>query len=68
MKSWRTTVCGVLAAISGLIPQVIAMLDSDPNTTWTFEGIAAAVTGILIALGLVAARDNKVTSEEAGAK
>lgn len=65
MKSWKTTVmgiCGILAAVATLVK---ALVDNDPSTNpdWTMT-ITAITTGI----GLISARDNSVTSEQAGAK
>lgn len=62
--SWRTTVLGWLALIAAVVAGGSALLDDDPNTTVNFQEIAAALTGV----GLIAARDNKVSSESAGAK
>lgn len=56
MKSWKTTVAGVAAL---LFAAALALQDS-PN----WEAIAALAAG---GFGLVFARDNDVTSEEAGA-
>ena len=65
MKSWRTTVLGIIAALVILLTQAQAVLDDDPGTgvDWTKVTEALAILGIG-----VAARDNKVTSEQAGAK
>ena len=65
MKSWKTTACGVLAAVSSAINLIaIPLLDADPatNADWVTFGTILAT-----ALGLLFARDNKVTSEQAGA-
>ncbi len=66
MTSWKTTAAGVVAAI-GILITLIAnpLLDSDPATlpSW-WSGIAAAAGALGIGWF---ARDNNVTSEEAGA-
>lgn len=66
MKSWKTTTCGILAILAASINMVlIPILDADPATVadfGTFIGIAVP------AIGLLFARDNNVTSEQAGAK
>jgi hypothetical protein len=66
MKSWKTTLCGILGAVAAAITLVAQpLLDSDPNTVpqWgTFLAAAAA------AMGLVLARDNDKSSEDVGAK
>ena len=63
-KSWRTTALGVIAALIVLLTQAQAMLDDDPATGINWTAISAALT----AVGLGFARDNNVTSEDAGAK
>ena len=65
MKSWKTTVAGILAALSLLIGEASKAFDDDPRTQPSVELI---LTGIA-ALGIgVFARDNNVSSEKAGAK
>jgi hypothetical protein len=66
MKSWKTTVCGILAAVAaGITLVAIPMLDNDPATTANWGAfLAAAVAG----LGLLFARDHDKTSEDVGAK
>ena len=65
MKSWRTTTIGVLSGIVIIAKEVIAILDSDPATVFSIEGLFAG----LGALGIgYFARDNSVSSEDAGAK
>lgn len=56
MKSWKTTVGGLLAAIG-------VLMRKDPN----FAGYADLVEAIGVFLLGAAARDNKVSSEQAGA-
>ena len=62
--SWKTSAAGVAALIGG-IQAIVMALASDPidwNDFGTAVGVVAAgVVGLL-------ARDNKVSSEEAGAK
>jgi hypothetical protein len=64
MKSWKTTVTGIAAIIVAIGSALIATLDSDPATVADWGAVVAAV---LAGVGLVAARDNGVTSEQAGA-
>jgi hypothetical protein len=54
-KSWRTTVAGIATLACAAAP--LAGIHIPPE-----------VPAALAALGLMAARDNKVTSEQAGAK
>jgi len=66
MRSWRTTVCGVLSIIAaGITLIAIPLLDADPGTmpNWSAFGVAA-VAGI----GLIFARDNNKSSEDVGIK
>lgn len=65
-KSWKTTLAGVLAIVGAGISMIATpLLDGNPDT-------AALITEFLsiAAAGLVGlfARDNDVSSEEAGAK
>jgi hydrogenase/urease accessory protein HupE len=63
--SWKTTTAGVAGIAIAILSVAQATLDGDPLTVPNWEAaIAAVVTG----LGLLFARDNNVTSEQAGAK
>lgn len=64
-KSWRTTLAGLLAALTVCGPELAKLLDDDPATMPAWGLVLGAV---VIGLGLGAARDNRVTSEQAGAK
>lgn len=68
MKSWRTTTLGILTILGSLIPSVKALIDGDPNTNVDMNAVGVALIGLFGGGGLMAARDNKVTSEQAGAK
>jgi hypothetical protein len=61
MKSWKTTVSGIVAGLAIIFTQVGYLLDNDPATTISIEAIVAAVG--LIALGWNA-RDKNVSTEE----
>jgi len=65
MKSWKTTTAGVVAGLGIIATQVSYLLDNDVLTTFSIEACFAAL-GIM-GIGFFA-RDNKVTSETAGAK
>ena len=56
MKSWRTTICGVLALVGPLIAQFY------PEHAHHGNFIGALGAG----LGLLFARDNRVSSEDLG--
>ena len=65
MKSWKTTLCGVLGAIAAAITLVaVPLMDNDESTNPNWAGMGAALA---TAAGLFYARDNNVTSEQAGA-
>jgi hypothetical protein len=63
--SWRTTVAGIGAILVAVGGALSATFDNDPLTVadWT-----AVVASVIAGFGLLAARDNKVSSEKAGAK
>lgn len=63
-KSWKTTLLGVLALLGAVAAAGTAVFDADPNTVPNVNELLAAFTG----LGLMYARDNNVSSEQAGAK
>jgi peptidoglycan/LPS O-acetylase OafA/YrhL len=65
MKSWKTTAAGIAAIVAALATAVGALFDADPVTMPDWGAVAAAV---MAGVGLIAARDNGVTSEQAGAK
>jgi hypothetical protein len=62
--SWRTTLLGLLGALAVVSPELAHALDNDPATLCNWGLVIGAV---LTGLGLGAARDNRVTSEAAGA-
>ena len=59
--SWRTTVSGIVAILGAILLAVKSLL-AGVQPDW-----AVVTTGIAVGIGLIAARDNKVTSEQAGA-
>ncbi len=63
MKSWKTTLLGILVLIGAFVSGAMATFDSDPTTVIDMGEIIAAITG----LGLFAARDNDKSSEDVGA-
>lgn len=64
-SSWRTTLSGVFAGIVLLLGQAQTLLDDDPKTVPEYTVIMAAIG--MISLGWNA-RDEHVTSEQAGLK
>ena len=65
LTSWRTTLAGGLPAVILLLTELLYWVDSDPTTT-------VNLLHVLSALGLIGvgafARDNSVTSKQAGAE
>ena len=66
--SWRTTAAGVLGSLMILMSNAVAVLDNDPATVINLQVVLAEVGTLAMGLGLMAARDNGVSSEQAGAK
>jgi len=64
MTSWKTSAAGIGAILIAVGSAVSAQFDSDPATVADWGAVVAA---ILAGIGLLFARDNKVTSEQAGA-
>lgn len=65
MKSWKTSCAGLGAIVVALCAALSARLDGDPATTPDWKALGAQV---VLAIGLLAARDNNKTSEQVGAK
>lgn len=61
--SWRTTVTGVLAIVVALAGALKAELDGDAGTVADWGAVAAAV---MAGIGLILARDAKVSSQQEG--
>ncbi len=64
-SSWKTTAAGIVAALSILVHQANAYLDTDPKTVFDITQVFAAVGMLWMGFS---ARDNNVTSEQAMAK
>lgn len=64
-KSWKTTLSGVFGGLIILLGQAQTLLDSDPKTNPEYTIIMGAIG--MISLGWNA-RDEDVTSEQAGLK
>ena len=65
MKSTKTTITGIITILVAALSAAKAVLDGDPATVPDWSATIAAITA---GVGLIAARDNNVTSEQAGAK
>lgn len=57
--SWKTTLTGVIAVLSSITHIADSMLNNKP-VDWT-----VAMTGIMTGIGLIFARDNRVSTEQA---
>ena len=62
MKSYKTTLAGI-AAILVAAASVFTGLSDGTAVDWT-----AVIGAVIAGIGLIAARDNNVSSEQAGAK
>ena len=65
MKSWQTTVAGVLTIVVAVGSAVLAIVDNDTMTNPDWAIVMAAITA---GIGLIFSRDNNKTSESVGAK
>lgn len=65
MNSYRTSIMGILTILVAIGSAALAEIDGKPETRADWTSVIAAITA---GAGLLAARDNKVTSEQAGAK
>lgn len=63
--SWRTTAAGIGAILVAVGSAITAMFDNDPAT---LPDYGACIAAIIAGIGLIMARDNKVSSEQAGAR
>lgn len=63
--SWKTTLAGIATILTAVGNAVKALVDNDPSTSVDIGVLIAAITA---GIGLIMSRDNKVTSEQAGAK
>lgn len=61
--SWRTTLTGVLAILVAIAGAAKAELNGDVSTVADWGAVAAAV---MAGLGLIFARDAKVSSQQEG--
>lgn len=63
-SSWKTTLFGVGGLLTVIAAALSALLDGKPETNPDWTSVIASASACI---GLLFARDNKVTSEQAGA-
>ena len=61
-KSWQTSLAGLLTFITISWPELQLQFDADPETVPDWNIVMGA---LMVFLGLLRARDNHVTSEQA---
>ena len=64
MKSWKTTLTGVLAFLGIASQQLVYLVDADPGTNPEWNLV---IGGLMTLIMGFTARDNDVSSESAGA-
>lgn len=62
--SWKTSLFGASGLLIVIAQTLSALFDNDPATVPNW---AAVITSASVCIGLLCARDNSVTSEQAGA-
>lgn len=63
--SWRTSLVGIISGVVLLLNQVMAILDADPATVFSWEQFTLALG--MFGVGWFA-RDKNVSSEQQGVK
>jgi hypothetical protein len=64
-SSWKTSITGLMAGLSLLLAQAMTLTDEDPLTNPEYALVISGISMIMMGLS---ARDNNVTSEQAGLK
>lgn len=64
-SSWKTSATGISAIVIIIAGAVQLLIDGNPSTNPDWNSVVA---GLVSSFGLIFARDNKVTSEDVGAK
>ena len=65
LKSWKTSLAGILQFLAIAAAQISTLFDADPTTNPEWSLVVASFVTLV---GLLRARDNDVSSEAAGAK
>ena len=63
IRSWKTTLIGWLTGSAMIIPQLIAIIDSDPETVFSLPVLLAGLAAIGIG---TAAKDGDKSTEDIG--
>jgi len=63
LKSWRTTLTACILALDAIGHAVVATIDSNPLTTADWNSV---IMQLVLAAGLLFARDASVSSQESG--
>jgi len=63
IASWKTSVAGICAIVVAVAGALKAELDGDVTTSADWGAVAAAV---IAGVGLLAARDSKISSQQEG--
>lgn len=63
MKSWKTTLLGILTILGAAVTAAIALLDTNPATNPDMAQLWLAITA---GIGLIAAKDSNVTGGSKG--
>jgi hypothetical protein len=63
--SWKTTTTGIIAGLMVILPEVQALLDTDPTTVPDWNLVVA---GVAVIFGFAAARDGDKSSQDVGVR
>ncbi len=63
LKSWKTTALGILGGLAIIIPELQALLDSDPATVFSKAALMAGLGMLGVGIN---AKDGNKTSKELG--
>ena len=64
--SWKTTAVAIFVFVGVVAKVAVAALDNDPATVADFNLVIESAMALLIALGLLSARDADRSSQDSG--